>query len=227
MTPAERKTLIAKYKAGYDEVVRALAGIGPEERDWRPAPGEWSAREVVHHLADSETISGRPAPAAPDRGQPGHPGLRRGRVRPALPLPGAPVGARPPRVRGGPVHHGPASRVHDGGATGAAPARIRRAGRTRPTKWLRVYADHGDVHAEQIRKNRAGWAARNRSRAPEERVPPAGEAGSAPARGTPAPSPDRPGSAPRPRRGSCGASRLPVPLCLLPPRRRPECSPRS
>src|SRR4029453_9065839 len=58
MTPAERKTLIAQYTAGYDEVVRALAGTGPDERDWRPAPGEWSAREVVHHLADSETISG-------------------------------------------------------------------------------------------------------------------------------------------------------------------------
>ena len=58
MTSAERQALIAQYKAGYDEVVRALAGIGPDERDWRPAPGEWSAREVVHHLADSETISG-------------------------------------------------------------------------------------------------------------------------------------------------------------------------
>ncbi len=58
MTPAERQTMIAKYKAGYDEVVRALAGIAADERDWRPAPGEWSAREVVHHLADSETISG-------------------------------------------------------------------------------------------------------------------------------------------------------------------------
>ena len=58
MTPAERQALIAKYKAGYDEVVRALAGMAADERDWRPAPGEWSAHEVVHHLADSETISG-------------------------------------------------------------------------------------------------------------------------------------------------------------------------
>jgi hypothetical protein len=40
MTPTERKTLIAKYKAGYDEVVQSLAGIAPDERDWRPAPGE-------------------------------------------------------------------------------------------------------------------------------------------------------------------------------------------
>ena len=58
MIAGDRQALIAKYKAGYDEVVRALAGIAADERDWRPAPGEWSAREVVHHLADSETISG-------------------------------------------------------------------------------------------------------------------------------------------------------------------------
>ncbi len=27
----------------------------PEARHWRPAPGEWSAHEVVCHTADSET----------------------------------------------------------------------------------------------------------------------------------------------------------------------------
>ena len=28
--------------------------------------------------------------------------------------------------------------------------------------WLRIYADHGHVHAAQIRNNRAAWAARGR-----------------------------------------------------------------
>ena len=58
MTAKERQGLIARYKAGYQKVVAALRGIRPAELAWRPAAGEWSAREVVHHLADSETIAG-------------------------------------------------------------------------------------------------------------------------------------------------------------------------
>lgn len=57
MAMAERTELVARYRAGYGEVVAALEGIGPDELDWRPAPTEWSAREVVHHLADSEMIA--------------------------------------------------------------------------------------------------------------------------------------------------------------------------
>ena len=35
----------------------ALAGATDEELDAHPAPGKWSAREIVHHLADSEMTS--------------------------------------------------------------------------------------------------------------------------------------------------------------------------
>ena len=57
MTSAERFELIDRYKQGYAEVTRALAGNAPEELDGTPAKSEWSAREVVHHLADSEMIA--------------------------------------------------------------------------------------------------------------------------------------------------------------------------
>ena len=57
MTSAERVELIDRYKQGYAGVVAALAGIAPDELDWKPAKSEWSAREVVHHLADSEMIA--------------------------------------------------------------------------------------------------------------------------------------------------------------------------
>ena len=57
MDSSERAELIARYRDGHRAVVEALAGITETELDARPAPGEWSASEVVHHLADSEMTS--------------------------------------------------------------------------------------------------------------------------------------------------------------------------
>jgi hypothetical protein len=57
MTAEERKDLIAKYAAGYDEVVQALEGFTAEMLTAHPLPGKWSAAEIVHHLADSEMTS--------------------------------------------------------------------------------------------------------------------------------------------------------------------------
>jgi hypothetical protein len=54
MTPEERRALIAQYKDGYRVVAEALSDATDEELDARPAPGKWSARELVHHLADAE-----------------------------------------------------------------------------------------------------------------------------------------------------------------------------
>jgi len=57
MTPEERQPLIAQYKAGFDEVSRNLADFPPNSLTAHPIPGKWSAAEIVHHLADSETTS--------------------------------------------------------------------------------------------------------------------------------------------------------------------------
>jgi uncharacterized damage-inducible protein DinB len=57
MDTTTRQQLIAQYKAGYDEIVKALEGASDAELDRRPGPGTWSARDVVHHLADSEMTS--------------------------------------------------------------------------------------------------------------------------------------------------------------------------
>src|SRR6187401_1952840 len=54
MQPDERKQLIAQYQDGYRAVADALVRITPEELDARPVAGKWTAREIVHHLADSE-----------------------------------------------------------------------------------------------------------------------------------------------------------------------------
>jgi hypothetical protein len=52
-----RQRLIRQYRDGFDAVKAALAGATDAELDARPGPGQWSAREIVHHLADSEMTS--------------------------------------------------------------------------------------------------------------------------------------------------------------------------
>lgn len=57
MDPQKRKELVELYKDGYRAVAEAVSGRSDEELDARPAPGKWTAREIVHHLADSEMTS--------------------------------------------------------------------------------------------------------------------------------------------------------------------------
>ena len=57
MDLAERQSLIEQYRDGYRAVTDALTDVTDAELDKRPAAGAWTAREVVHHLADSETTS--------------------------------------------------------------------------------------------------------------------------------------------------------------------------
>ena len=57
MDAARRHELIARYRAGPAVVERVATGLGDEDLDHVPADGGWSAREVIHHLADSEMTS--------------------------------------------------------------------------------------------------------------------------------------------------------------------------
>jgi hypothetical protein len=57
MTRQERDQLIEQYRKGVDEVVQALDGFPSGGLTAHPIAGKWSAAEIVHHLADSETIS--------------------------------------------------------------------------------------------------------------------------------------------------------------------------
>jgi DinB superfamily len=57
MTAEERQELISKYEEGYNEVARNLEAFPTELLTAHPIAGKWSAAEIVHHLADSETTS--------------------------------------------------------------------------------------------------------------------------------------------------------------------------
>ncbi len=53
----ERSELLDRFRGGYAAVEEALAGITDEELDRPGADGGWSARQVAHHLADSEAVA--------------------------------------------------------------------------------------------------------------------------------------------------------------------------
>src|SRR5207237_6907756 len=55
MTSEDRQQMISTYKAGYEEVVQSLKDFPEQSLTAHPIDGKWSAAEIVHHLADSET----------------------------------------------------------------------------------------------------------------------------------------------------------------------------
>jgi len=57
MDATERLGLIEQYRAGHQDVVDALEGITEGELDAQPGGGQWSPRQIAHHLADSELTS--------------------------------------------------------------------------------------------------------------------------------------------------------------------------
>ena len=57
MMPDERAAAIARYRGGYAALVAAMDGVTAAELDAHPIEGEWSIREIVHHVADGELSS--------------------------------------------------------------------------------------------------------------------------------------------------------------------------
>ena len=152
MDTEERTKLIARYRDGYAAVAEALLKITPEELDARPAPNRWTAREIVHHLADSEMTSA----------------IRLRRL----------LAEDHPQIQGYDqeefarrLHY---ERPHESSLEAFRYARSTTAelleclqpadwlregthsesGRYTVETWLRIYAAHGHDHAEQIRRAR-------------------------------------------------------------------------
>lgn len=57
MDPQRRSKLVERFIAGPAEVDAAMEGITEAELDQRRSDGEWTVREIAHHLGDSEMRS--------------------------------------------------------------------------------------------------------------------------------------------------------------------------
>lgn len=153
MTPEQRRELIERYADGVAVVERALEGFPADALSARPFPGKWSAREIVHHLADSENISAQR--------------LRKLMVEEAAEIQGYDQEVYAVRLRYNERDLAPAlASFRTARATTAQvlaqmtdddwkrEGRHSESGRYTAETWLEIYAAHAHGHAEQIRRLR-------------------------------------------------------------------------
>jgi hypothetical protein len=153
MDQQARKKLIEQYKDGYRAVVDALNGATEAELDAHPAPGKWSAREIVHHLADSEMTSAvrlrlllatdRPTIAGYDEN------LFARELHYDRPIEASLEALKAARRSSAEL----LDRMED--ADWAREGTHTDSGRYNMENWLEIYAAHAHNHADQIRRARA------------------------------------------------------------------------
>lgn len=156
MTPAERRKAIGRYAAGPARLSAALRRVPRAALHWRPGPGEWSAHEVVHHCADSESnahLRLRYLLAEKDPLIVGYDQAEWARALEYARRPLAPALATVIAVRANTV---PLLRALPDAAWGRS-GRHTEIGTYTVEGWLGLYAGHLEIHAGQIEANLAGW----------------------------------------------------------------------
>jgi hypothetical protein len=150
----ERTALLERFRTGYDDVEAALADLTPDELD-RPQPsGEWTVREIVHHLADSEATAyvrlrmliAEDAPLIQSYDEPEY-ARRLHYDRPIEPSLLVLRG-----VRASSLQLLQALTPDEWGRSGTHSE----SGPYSVDRWLGIYADHSHDHADQIRRARRG-----------------------------------------------------------------------
>lgn len=152
MDSRKRQELIEQYKDGYRVVAEALVGIREQELDAHPAPGKWSARQIVHHLADSEMTAAIRLRLLVAEERPEIRGYDQERFARALyydrPYERSLEAFRFARETTADI----LDRMTD--ADWAREGTHSEHGRYPVTRWLEIYAEHAHNHAAQIRRAR-------------------------------------------------------------------------
>jgi hypothetical protein len=157
MDESTRAQLIERYRGGPAAVEQALAGITEAELDARPAPAEWTAREIVHHLADSEMTSAIRLRRLVVEESPVIVGYDQEEFVRVLSYPGRPVTAS---FRAFAAARESTAEIldHMSEADWSRAGTHTEVGRYSVEDWLNTYAGHAHDHADQIRRARASHA---------------------------------------------------------------------
>lgn len=158
LTASERSAYLDRFEAGPAHLLQAWSECPAEARQWRPAEGKWSAHEVVVHCADSEAY--------------GHTRIRLvlGEAEPLIVGYDENVWARTFDYHAHDVALAfrtiEAVRANTAACLRRLPesawgrtGRHSHSGVYTDSDWLRIYAEHLEVHAAQIRRNIAAWRA--------------------------------------------------------------------
>jgi hypothetical protein len=162
LMPVERESLIRQYEQGPARLRAALAKVPAEALQWRPAPGEWSAHEVACHCADSETNAAARIRYLLVEKDPVIVGYDQAAWAVGLDYHAHPI--EPAVATVAAVRANTAvllRRLTD--AAWLREGRHTESGRYTAEDWLRVYAEHLEIHARQIESNVAAWHARTRA----------------------------------------------------------------
>jgi len=156
---SEREALIDRYAEGPSRLKAALAKVPAGALQWRPKAGEWSAHEVVVHCADSETngtariryLAAEPDPVVIQ----GYDEAEWARRFDYHSHPLEPALAVVEAVRANTLallRRLPEDAWQRGG-------RHTDSGTYLAEDWLKIYAEHLEIHARQIEDNVAAWRA--------------------------------------------------------------------
>lgn len=159
LTTTERATLIEQYAAGGARLRAALALIPDEACQWRPAPEEWSAHEVIIHCADSETNSAARIRYLLTEDNALILGYDEAQWAITLNYHASPLEPALATIAAVRANTVPLlQRLPD--TAWARSGRHSGSGRYSAEDWLRIYAEHLELHVEQLQKNLAAWQAR-------------------------------------------------------------------
>jgi hypothetical protein len=159
MTPAERDALITRYADGPALLEAAIAEVPPEALQWRPAPGSWSVHEVAIHCGDSESNSHMRIRFLLGEDQPTIMGYDQDRWARSMDYHAHPMEPALLTVRAVRANTVPLLRR----LTEAQWSRIgthSESGTYGAETWLRIYAEHLEVHARQVRRILDAWRRR-------------------------------------------------------------------
>jgi hypothetical protein len=156
---SERNAFLARYAEGPALLRTAWEGIPGEARQWRPAAGKWSVHEVVVHCADSETYAAARIRLLLAEPEPLIVGYDENEWAKRFDYHGADPGQALDLVALVRAHTTAMLRSLPEEAWGKL-GRHSHSGVYGTDDWLRIYAEHLEIHAAQIRRNLQAWLAR-------------------------------------------------------------------
>jgi hypothetical protein len=159
LSAADRASRIKRYESGPLRLRGALSMVPDGAVLWRPAPGKWSAHEIVCHCADAEVNAAarvryllaekEPVIVAYDQDE----WAKRFDYH-TLPLDSALGTVLSVRAHTTALLRGLPEEAW------TREGRHTERGRFTMSDWLSIYADHLETHARQIERNVEAWRAR-------------------------------------------------------------------